>query len=118
MPFILGGALEEVFFLFNNVKILFIFGCAGSLLLHRSFSLVEAREGCSLLEVRFSLRRLLLLQATGSRRAGFTSRRVRLNSWSLWFPCCIWDLPRPGIKPMSPALAGGFLTTGPPGKSD
>ena len=25
--------------------------------------------------------------------------------------------PRPGIKPMSPALASGFLTTGPPGKS-
>ena len=24
--------------------------------------------------------------------------------------------PRPGIKPMSPALAGGFLTTEPPGK--
>ena len=29
----------------------------------------------------------------------------------------MWDLPRPGIEPMSPALAGGFLTTGPPGKS-
>ena len=28
-----------------------------------------------------------------------------------------WDLPRPGIKPVSPALAGRFLTTGPPGKS-
>ena len=27
------------------------------------------------------------------------------------------DLPRPGIEPMSPALAGGFSTTGPPGKS-
>ena len=27
----------------------------------------------------------------------------------------MWDPPRPGIKPMSPALAGGFLTTGPPG---
>ena len=25
--------------------------------------------------------------------------------------------PRPGIKPMSPALASGFLTPGPPGKS-
>ena len=25
-------------------------------------------------------------------------------------------LPRSGIKPMSPALAGGFLTTEPPGK--
>ena len=29
----------------------------------------------------------------------------------------MWDLPRPGIKPMSPALAGGFFTTEPPGKS-
>ena len=29
----------------------------------------------------------------------------------------MWDLPGPGIKPMSPALAGRFLTTGPPGKS-
>ena len=28
----------------------------------------------------------------------------------------MWDLPRPGLKPMSPALAGGFLTTAPPGK--
>ena len=25
-------------------------------------------------------------------------------------------VPRPGIKPASPALEGGFLTTGPPGK--
>ena len=24
----------------------------------------------------------------------------------------------PGIEPVSPALAGGFLTTGPPGKSE
>ena len=30
---------------------------------------------------------------------------------------CTWSLPGPGIKPMSPALAGGFLTTGPPRKS-
>ena len=29
----------------------------------------------------------------------------------------MWDLPRPGLKPVSPALAGGFLTTVPPGKS-
>ena len=29
----------------------------------------------------------------------------------------MWDLPRPGIEPVSPALAGGFLTTVPPGKS-
>ena len=29
----------------------------------------------------------------------------------------MWDLPGPGIEPVSPALAGGFLTTVPPGKS-
>ena len=28
----------------------------------------------------------------------------------------MWDLPRPGIEPTLPALAGGFLTTGAPGK--
>ena len=29
----------------------------------------------------------------------------------------MWDLPGPGLKPVLPALAGGFLTTAPPGKS-
>ena len=29
----------------------------------------------------------------------------------------MWDLPRPGLESVSPALAGGFLTTAPPGKS-
>jgi len=29
-----------------------------------------------------------------------------------------WDLLDPGIKSMSPALAGGFFTTEPPGKPD
>ena len=27
-----------------------------------------------------------------------------------------WGLPRPGLEPVSPALAGGFSTTAPPGK--
>ena len=27
------------------------------------------------------------------------------------------DLPDPGIEPVSPALAGGFFTTGPPAKT-
>ena len=29
----------------------------------------------------------------------------------------MWDLPRPGLEPMSPALAGRLSTTAPPGKS-
>ena len=28
----------------------------------------------------------------------------------------MWDLPRPGLKPASPALAGRLSTTAPPGK--
>ena len=30
--------------------------------------------------------------------------------------CSMWDLPRPGLEPMSLALAGGFSTTALPGK--
>ena len=30
--------------------------------------------------------------------------------------CGMWDLPRPGLEPMSSALAGRFSTTVPPGK--
>ena len=32
-------------------------------------------------------------------------------------PFSMWNLAGSGIQPVSPALAGGFLTTGPPGKS-
>ena len=28
----------------------------------------------------------------------------------------MWDLPRPGLEPVSPALVGRFSTTAPPGK--
>ena len=28
----------------------------------------------------------------------------------------MWDPPRPGLEPMTPALAGRFSTTAPPGK--
>ena len=29
----------------------------------------------------------------------------------------MWGLPRPGVGPLSPVLAGGFFIPGPPGKS-
>ncbi|KAJ8791703.1 hypothetical protein J1605_020425 [Eschrichtius robustus] len=58
-------------------------------------------------------------ESTGSRRAGFIVVARRLSSCGLWarLLCGMWDLPRPGLEPVSPALAGGFLTTAPPGKS-
>ena len=40
----------------------------------------------------------------------------RQEYWSMLpFPS-LGDLPGPGIEPASPALAGGFFTTEPPGK--
>ena len=96
------------------------------------FSLIVATEGYSLLRCAgFSLQWLLLLRSTGSRRwasvvvahglssCGLQALERRLSScgtWA-WLLHGMWDLPGPGIEPMSPALAGGFLTTGPPGKS-
>jgi len=43
-------------------------------------------------------------------------RFSRQENWSgLLFPFP-GDLPKPGIKPMSPTIAGGFFTAEPPGK--
>ena len=47
----------------------------------------------------------------GSRCTGFST------GTQAYLPRGMWDLPGSGIKPMFPALAGGFLITGPPGKS-
>ena len=38
------------------------------------------------------------------------------GSWAQLL-CSRWEPPGPGIEPLSSALAGGFLTIGPPGKS-
>ena len=42
----------------------------------------------------------------------------RLSSCGSWTQLLrgMWDLPRPGLKPVSPALAGRLSTTAPPGK--
>ena len=60
----------------------------------------------------YSLQWLLFLRSTGSRHVGFISCGTRA-----YFPLRMWNLPRPGIKPIFPALAGKFLSTVPPGKS-
>ena len=71
----------------------------------------------------FSLRWLLLLRSMGSRCLGFSScgsraleRRLSSCGARALLLRSMWDLPGPGLEPMSPALAGGFLTTV-PGKS-
>ena len=99
--------------------------CAG-------LSLVAASGGYSSLRCTgFSLQWLLLLQSTGSRHVGsvvvahrlqqlwLTSSRAQASSCGARASLLhsMWDLPGPGLEPVSPALAGRFFTTESPGKS-
>ena len=59
----------------------------------------------------FSLLWLLLLRSTGSRACGLSSGGIQA-----YLPRGLWDLPGPGIEPLSPVLADGVLITGPSGK--
>ena len=54
------------------------------------------------------------LSSCGSRAL---ERRLSSCSVQAQLLCGMWDPPRPGLEPVFPALAGGFLTTAPPGKS-
>ena len=71
----------------------------------------------------FQLRWLLLLWSTGSRTHRLQQLAPGLCSTGLiscgsraQFLLSMWDLRRPGIEPVSPALVGGFFTTEPSGK--
>ena len=57
--------------------------------------------------------------ARGLSSCGSWALECRLSSCAAWayLLCGMWDLPGPGLEPVSPALAGGFLTTVSPGKS-
>ena len=66
------------------------------------------------------------LKHSGFGSCGTWAQQLRLTSsrgqaQQLWPMCLgspsVWNLPRPGIKPMSSTWTGRFLTTGPPGKS-
>ena len=90
---------------FKHFMYLFIFGCAGSqprysgsLFWHAGFSRVVAP----------GLQSAWILQLW---REGFSL--VVVHRLSCPMACGIL-VPQPGIESVSPALAGGFLTTGPP----
>ena len=91
-------------------RYLFVFGCVGSSLL---CGLCSALQLCC----TGLLQWLLLLQSPGLRQLGFGScssrvleHRLRIVAQGL-SRSIVWDLPGSGIEPMSPAFAGGFLTT-------
>ena len=126
-----GRTMSLTLFFFNKFIYLFIyfFGCVGSSLLRAGF-LKLRRAGATLRCGAWASHcggfSCCGAQALGARASVVVARRLRaralerrLNSCDAqaYLLCSMWDLPGPGIEPMSPALAGRFLTTAPPGKS-
>ena len=113
-----GCVGKKRLFTFKNMY--FFFGCAGSSLLHASFSLVVVSggsslvAGCGLLTAVASLAKLGFQVAPGSVVAACGLSSCGPQTQLL---LGTWDLPRPRIKPVSPALAGRFPTTEPAGRS-
>ena len=120
-------------FIYLFIYLFIIFGCVGSSLLHTGFSLELRRAGATLpcgaqasYYSGFSCCRTWALGvwasvvvARGLSSCGSQALEHRLSSCDARAQLLrgMWDLLRPGIEPVSPALAGGFLTTVPPGKS-
>ena len=93
---------RQILYQLSYLFYIFIFGFAGSSLLGRAFSSCGVQAShCG----GFSCCRAWALGHKGS--------VVAVHG----LPCSMWNLPGSGIEPMSSALAGGFLTTGLPGKS-
>ena len=74
--------------------------------------------GCGLLIVVASLCRAQALEYVGFSSCGSQALGYKLSHCGTLaqLPHGMWNLLRPGIKRMSPALAGRSLTTGPPAK--
>ena len=63
-----------------------------------------------------AVRRPLTIAASLVAEHRLQTRRLSNCGSQAQLLCGTWDLPRPGLEPVSPALAGRFSTTAPPGK--
>ena len=98
-------ALVKFFFFFFFLAVLGLRFCA------RAFSSCGKR-GPLLIAVRGPL----TIAATLVAEHRLQTRRLSRCGSRASLLCGMWDLPRPGLEPTSPALAGRFSTTAPPGK--
>ena len=128
--------LERFFLYYYFLKFifyLFIFGYIVSLLLRASFLQLQqvgatlccggqaSHCGCfSCCGARAVGTRASVVVKRGLSSCGSWALECRLSSCGAQAQLLhsMWDLPGPGLEPMSPALAGGFLTTAPPGKPE
>ena len=120
---ILADIFCGFFFFFKGFSYLFIylfiFGCVGSSVRARAFSSC-GKQGPLFIAVRGPL--FIAVRGPFSTAAppvvGHRLQTRRLSNCGSRAQLLrgTWDLPRPGLEPASPALAGRFSTTAPPGK--
>ncbi|CAI9177469.1 unnamed protein product [Rangifer tarandus platyrhynchus] len=71
----------------------------------------------AVLELLTAAASLLRAQALGAWASEVVALRLRSSGTRAWLPHSMWNLPGPGIKPVSSALVDRFSSTAPPGKS-
>ena len=101
-----------IFSFFNTFFILFIyFWLCWVFVSVRGLPLVVASGGLFIV-----VRGPLSIAASLVAEQGLQTRRLSNCGSRAQLLCGMWDLPRPGLEPVSPALAGRLSTTAPPGK--
>ena len=100
------------FFFFLNFIYLFIYGCVGSSFLCEGFLSSCGKWGPLFIAVHGPL----TITASPVVEHRLQMRRLSNCGSRAQLLRGMWDLPTPGIEPVSPALAGRFSTTAPPGK--
>ena len=111
---------DSFFLTFLKLIYLFIFGCIGFLLLRMGFLQLwrlGATLHCSAWASHCGGFSCCGALALGSRASVVVAHRLSSCGARAQLLCGMWDLPGPGLGTMSPAFAGRFLTTAPPGKS-
>ena len=130
-PLAYTQAIISLILYIHNCICLFIFGCAGSLLLGGLFSSCgEWGLLCSCSVQALAVEAFLVAErglqgtwasvvlACGLSSCSSQALEHQLSSCGIWAQllCSIWDLPRSRIKPTFPVLAGRFCTTEPQGQ--
>ena len=102
--------MRELFFFLINLFILFM----AVLGLHFS---ARALSSCGKRGPLFiAVRGPLTIAASPVVEHRLQTRRLSSCGSRAQLLCGMWDLPRPGLEPLSPASAGRLSTTAPPGK--
>ena len=99
------------FFFFNKFIYLFIFAVLGLRFCARAFSSCSERG-----PLFIAVRGPLTIAASVVAEHRLQTRRLSSCDSRAQLLRGMWDLPRPGLEPVSPALAGRFSTIAPPGK--